>query len=166
MCRIRTIPSAFNSWAGDDSSGALPLPISSSATGIFLRRVERNELYGTASFRFRNRALESTHPTRQPHLIWVESVWALQLGPVLAATDYVRAVPDLIRTWVPRRYIISGRTASAERTLKLLRRFFEVDRNNIALAPSAHLQTWISCRSFGVPVYDRHSCTPPVPPPG
>jgi pyruvate dehydrogenase E1 component len=29
-------------------------------------------------------------------------------GPVIAATDYVRAVPDLIRAYVPGRYVTLG----------------------------------------------------------
>ena len=35
-------------------------------------------------------------------LTWVEHCLGTAKGPVVAATDYVRAVPDLIRTWVHR----------------------------------------------------------------
>ena len=44
----------------------------------------------------------------EPRASWVEQCLGATTGPVVAATDYVRAVPDLIRTWIPRRYITLG----------------------------------------------------------
>jgi len=47
----------------------------------------------------------------------------------------VRAVPDLIRTWMPRRYVTLGTDGFGRSdTRHGLRRFFEVDRDSIALA--------------------------------
>src|SRR5690606_23248344 len=56
-------------------------------------------------------------------------------GPVIAATDYMRAVADQIRPWVRGRYTVLGtdgfgRSDSREQ----LRHFFEVDRRWITLA--------------------------------
>ena len=39
---------------------------------------------------------------------WVEQCLGATTGPVVAASDYVSAVADLIRPWVPRRYIALG----------------------------------------------------------
>jgi pyruvate dehydrogenase E1 component len=75
------------------------------------------------------------NPALPPQLSWVEKCLGPSRGPVIAATDYVRAVPDLIRTWVPRRYITLGTDGFGRSdTRQSLRRFFEVDRTSIALA--------------------------------
>ncbi|MFD1557475.1 alpha-ketoglutarate dehydrogenase [Paraburkholderia silviterrae] len=56
-------------------------------------------------------------------------------GPVIAATDYVRAVPELIRAYVPRRYVTLGTDGFGRSdTRASLRSFFEVDRASIAIA--------------------------------
>ena len=56
-------------------------------------------------------------------------------GPVIAATDYVRAVPELIRAQVPRRYVTLGTDGFGRSdTRRALREFFEVDRNSIVVA--------------------------------
>jgi pyruvate dehydrogenase E1 component len=75
------------------------------------------------------------HPTEQPQLSWVEQCLDSKAGPVIAATDYVRAVPDLIRTWVSQPYVTLGTDGFGRSdTRAALRRFFEVDRTSIALA--------------------------------
>jgi pyruvate dehydrogenase E1 component len=75
------------------------------------------------------------HPTERPQVSWVERCLGTTVGPVLAATDYVRAVPDLIRTWVPRRFVTLGTDGFGRSdTRESLRRFFEIDRTSIALA--------------------------------
>jgi len=56
-------------------------------------------------------------------------------GPVIAATDYARAVPELIRAYVPRRYVTLGTDGFGRSdTRQSLREFFEVDRRSIVLA--------------------------------
>ena len=75
------------------------------------------------------------HLTEQPQLSWVEQCLGPTLGPTVAATDYVRAVPDLIRTWVPRRYVTLGTDGFGRSdTRAALRSFFEVDGLAIAFA--------------------------------
>jgi pyruvate dehydrogenase E1 component len=60
--------------------------------------------------------------------------------PVIAATDYVAAVPDLIRAWVRDRYITLGTDGFGRSdTRAALREFFEVDRRSIALTALAAL---------------------------
>jgi len=56
-------------------------------------------------------------------------------GPVIAATDYVRAVPESVRAFVPegRRYTTLGTDGFGRSdTRAALRRFFSVDAQSIA----------------------------------
>ena len=66
---------------------------------------------------------------------WVEQCLKSTVGPIIAATDYMRAVPDMIRTWAPRRYVTLGTDGYGRSdTRKSLRDFYEVDRFHITLA--------------------------------
>ena len=70
-----------------------------------------------------------------PRTSYVEQCLARTRGPVIAASDYVSALADLIRPWVPRSYTALGTDGFGRSdTRAALRRFFEVDRNSIALA--------------------------------
>jgi len=65
----------------------------------------------------------------------VEACLAPTQGPIIAASDYVSAVADLIRPWIPRRFVALGTDGYGRSdTRAALRRFFEVDRVSIALA--------------------------------
>jgi pyruvate dehydrogenase E1 component len=76
--------------------------------------------------------LHVSEPQRQT---WVELCLGPTRGPVIAATDYLRTVPDLIRTWVPRRYVTLGTDGFGRSDQRAaLRSFFEVDRVSIAVA--------------------------------
>jgi pyruvate dehydrogenase E1 component len=56
-------------------------------------------------------------------------------GPVIAATDYMRAYADQIRACVGRRYVVLGTDGFGRSdTREKLRRFFEVDRHCVAVA--------------------------------
>ena len=75
------------------------------------------------------------HPAAEPASSWVERCLAPTSGPIVAVSDYLRAVPDLIRAWVPRRYVTLGTDGFGRSdTRAALRRFFEVDRHHIAVA--------------------------------
>jgi pyruvate dehydrogenase E1 component len=70
-----------------------------------------------------------------PPVPYVSAVLGASRGPVIAATDYVRAVPELIRAYVPRRYVTLGTDGFGRSdTRGALREFFEVDRASIVLA--------------------------------
>ncbi|MGC2943948.1 alpha-ketoglutarate dehydrogenase [Burkholderia ambifaria] len=78
----------------------------------------------------RTRLDDDTHSTP-----FVTAALATTRGPVVAATDYVRAVPELIRAYVPRRYVTLGTDGFGRSdTRDALRAFFEVDRASIVLA--------------------------------
>ncbi|RDK07062.1 alpha-ketoglutarate dehydrogenase [Cupriavidus lacunae] len=66
---------------------------------------------------------------------YVTAALAASRGPVIAATDYVRAVPEMIRAHVPRRYVTLGTDGFGRSdTRAALRAFFEVDRASIVIA--------------------------------
>ena len=61
-------------------------------------------------------------------------------GPVVASTDYLRAVPDQIRQWVPGRYRTLGTDGYGRSDFRAaLRRFFEVDRHYVVVAALSEL---------------------------
>jgi pyruvate dehydrogenase E1 component len=71
---------------------------------------------------------------------WVARCLGETRGPVIAASDYVRAVADLIRPYVPRRYVVLGTDGYGRSdTRERLRDFFEVGAKHIALAALAAL---------------------------
>ena len=68
------------------------------------------------------------HPGEPQRQSYVGQCFAGTAVPVVAASDYVRALPDLIRTWVPGRYVTLGTDGCGRSdTREALRRFFEVD---------------------------------------
>jgi len=103
------------------------------------------------------------HPTKTPRLSWVEECLDSTTGPIVAATDYVRALPDLIRTWVPRRYITLGTDGYGRSdTRAALRRFFEIDRMTIAYtALTALTEEGIVHRSCLSEFRKRYKYSPP-----
>ncbi|HEY7760220.1 MAG TPA: alpha-ketoglutarate dehydrogenase [Burkholderiales bacterium] len=75
------------------------------------------------------------HPDAEMRRTHVEKCLAPTAGPVIAATDYMRTVGDLIRNWVPRRYTVLGTDGFGRSdTRAALRDFFEVDRRHISVA--------------------------------
>jgi pyruvate dehydrogenase E1 component len=75
------------------------------------------------------------HPGETPRVPYVRKLLQERDGPVVAATDYLRMVPDQIRQWVPGRYVTLGTDGFGRSdTRAALRRYFEVDRNYIAVA--------------------------------
>lgn len=78
------------------------------------------------------RASRLGEPTAEPY---VATALRGSQGPVIAATDYVRALPELIRAYVPGRYVTLGTDGFGRSdTRQALRAFFEVDRASVVLA--------------------------------
>src|SRR4030095_16593460 len=70
-----------------------------------------------------------------PRQSYVEVCLAGRPGPVVAATDYVRAFADQIRAFVPRRYTGLGTDGYGRSDYRRrLRSFFEVDAGHVAVA--------------------------------
>ena len=56
-------------------------------------------------------------------------------APVVAATDYMKALPDGIRDWIDARYVVLGTDGFGRSDYRRhLRRFFEVDRAHVVVA--------------------------------
>jgi pyruvate dehydrogenase E1 component len=73
--------------------------------------------------------------TAKPKLSHVETCLKDTQGPVIAATDYIRAFAEQIRGFVPRRYVVLGTDGFGRSdTREKLRGFFEVDRYYVTIA--------------------------------
>jgi len=83
------------------------------------------------------------HPMdKKPRKSWVEQCLQGRSGPVVVATDYVRAYADQIRAFIPdqRRFVVLGTDGYGRSDSRAqLRAFFEVDRFWIAHAAIAAL---------------------------
>ncbi|MFC9966668.1 MULTISPECIES: pyruvate dehydrogenase (acetyl-transferring), homodimeric type [Nocardia] len=75
------------------------------------------------------------HPDADPGVAYVTEALASARGPVVAATDWMRAVPDQIRQWVPGDYITLGTDGFGfSDTRPAARRVFNVDAESIVVA--------------------------------
>jgi pyruvate dehydrogenase E1 component len=75
------------------------------------------------------------HPDQTARVTWVESQLGDTRGPIVAVTDYMRLQADQIRPYVPRRYVTLGTDGFGRSDMRRqLRKFFEVDRHQVALA--------------------------------
>jgi pyruvate dehydrogenase E1 component len=75
------------------------------------------------------------HPESDPRVPYVGKILKDVSGPFIAATDYVKTVPDFIRPWIGQRFVTLGTDGFGRSdTRESLRRFFEVDAENIAIA--------------------------------
>ncbi|MDE2261909.1 MAG: pyruvate dehydrogenase (acetyl-transferring), homodimeric type, partial [Gammaproteobacteria bacterium] len=101
----------------------------------------RADVFSVTSFsELRREALECErwnllHAGQPPRAPYVQQCLKDAQGPFIAATDYMRTVPDQIRQWVPGRYVSLGTDGFGRSDSRAaLRRHFEVDRNYIAVA--------------------------------
>jgi pyruvate dehydrogenase E1 component len=75
------------------------------------------------------------HPADEPRVPHVTSALAGTGGPVVAVSDYMRAVPDLISRWVPTDYTSLGTDGyGMSDTRHALRRHFHIDAESIVVA--------------------------------
>ncbi len=75
------------------------------------------------------------HPGGESRVSYVEQCLGPRNGPVVAASDWVRAVPDQIRSLIGRRYRVLGTDGFGRSdSRQQLRSFFEVDRRHVVVA--------------------------------
>jgi pyruvate dehydrogenase E1 component len=75
------------------------------------------------------------HPGGTPRVPYVTDCLAGGTGPVVAVTDFLRAVPDQVARWMPRPFTSLGTDGFGRSdTREVLRRFFEVDAAHIVVA--------------------------------
>ena len=74
------------------------------------------------------------HPEADPRQSYLEQCLAERAGPFVAATDYMKIVPDQIQRWVPGRFISLGTDGYGRSDGRAaLRDHFEVDRRYITV---------------------------------
>lgn len=74
-------------------------------------------------------------PEAKPAKSYLETCLTKHEGPIVAATDYVRAYADLIRPYLSRPYVTLGTDGFGRSdTREHLRQFFEVDRYHVVVA--------------------------------
>ena len=104
------------------------------------------EVYSAPSFPLLRRdALQTErwnrlHPDKDPREPYVSRILGPDGGPIVAATDWIRALPDMISRWVPEPYVSLGTDGFGRSdTREALRTFFEIDPLAIAAATLAAL---------------------------
>ncbi|MEI6458672.1 MAG: pyruvate dehydrogenase (acetyl-transferring), homodimeric type [Pseudomonadota bacterium] len=79
--------------------------------------------------------LNRLHPLDQPQVPYVTHALAGRQGPFIAASDYMKIVPDQIREWVPGRFVVLGTDGYGRSDARAaLRSHFEVDRHHVVVA--------------------------------
>jgi len=75
------------------------------------------------------------HPESTPRVPFISQKLAKTKGPYIAATDYMKLVPDMVSRWIPGTYIPLGTDGfGMSDTRAELRRHFEVCRRYIVVA--------------------------------
>jgi pyruvate dehydrogenase E1 component len=75
------------------------------------------------------------HPAAEPRRCYVQQALADVPGPFIAATDYMKSLPEMIARWVPGGlYSLGTDGFGRSDTRPRLRRFFEIDAECIAVA--------------------------------
>ncbi len=75
------------------------------------------------------------HPGEEAAKPWVMQCLDGSDAPVIAASDYMKALPDGVREWVPARFEVLGTDGYGRSDYRRdLRRFFEVDREHVTVA--------------------------------
>ena len=75
------------------------------------------------------------HPDEEPRKCYIEQCLGDRPGPYIAATDYMKIVPDQIQRWVPGRFMSLGTDGYGRSDSRdALRQHFEVDERFIAVA--------------------------------
>jgi pyruvate dehydrogenase E1 component len=98
------------------------------------------ELWSATSFKaLREDALSAErwsrlHPTEPPRTPYVTEALSSASGPVLAVTDFMKAVPDQVSRWVPAPYVSLGPDGYGRSdTREKLRRHFETDTAHVVV---------------------------------
>jgi pyruvate dehydrogenase E1 component len=104
------------------------------------------EVYSAPSFSLLRRdALEverwnRLHPRDEPRTPYVSSVLPHEGGPIVAASDWVKALPDMVARWLPPHFVSLGTDGFGRSdTREALRSLFEIDAPHIAAATMVEL---------------------------
>jgi pyruvate dehydrogenase E1 component len=104
------------------------------------------EVYSAPSFPLLRRdALEAErfnrlNPSATPRVPYVSTILGADGGPIVAATDWMRALPDMVARWLPSYYVSLGTDGFGRSdTREALRSLFEIDPPHIAAATLSEL---------------------------
>ena len=104
------------------------------------------EVYSAPSFPLLRRdGLEAErwnrlHPDEPPRVPYVARVLGPDGGPIVAATDWISALPDMVSRWLPSSFVSLGTDGFGRSdTREALRSYFEIDPPHIAAATLAAL---------------------------
>jgi pyruvate dehydrogenase E1 component len=99
------------------------------------------EVYSAPSFPLlRREALQADrwnrlHPAATPRVPYVSTVLGPDGGPIVAASDWMKSIPQLVAPWISAPYVALGTDGYGRSdTREALRAFFEVDPASIAAA--------------------------------
>src|SRR3954469_2518733 len=99
------------------------------------------ELWSATSYKaLREEALSAErwnrlHPSQAPRVPYVTETLSEAEGPVVAVTDFMKAVPDQVARWVPSHFTPLGTDGFGRSdTREALRRHFEIDAAHIVVA--------------------------------
>ncbi len=99
------------------------------------------ELWSVTSYdRLRDDAMRTErwnrlHPNESPRQTLVQKTLAEVGGPIVAVSDFMRAVPEQIAAWTPFDFTVLGTDGFGRSdTSQALRRFFEIDQEHVVVA--------------------------------
>ncbi len=145
MHRIREAGTGFSASVRLLGSGAILRSVEAAAALLEEEWGVGAEVWSVTSFtELRRDGMEAErrarlHPDEEPRAPWVAECLGGSDAPVIAATDYMRALGDGIREWVTSAgasaYTVLGTDGFGRSDYRrALRRFFEVDREHVVLA--------------------------------
>ncbi len=80
------------------------------------------------------------HPTEPARVPYVSQILPADGGPIVIATDWIRAYPDLVGPWLPQNRIVLGTDGFGRSdTREALRALFEIDPAHVAAAAAVGL---------------------------
>jgi pyruvate dehydrogenase E1 component len=105
------------------------------------------EVYSAPSFQLLRRDALATerwnrlHPdAKTPRIPYVSTILPHDGGPIVAATDWMKALPDMVARWLPPHFLPLGTDGFGRSdTRENLRALFEIDPTHIAAATMAEL---------------------------
>ncbi|MCA9641454.1 MAG: pyruvate dehydrogenase (acetyl-transferring), homodimeric type [Polyangiaceae bacterium] len=122
-------------------SGSIMMQVIAAADILEERFGVSSDIWGVTSYsRMRDEALacerhNRLRPLEEARVPFISTQLKDVEGPFVAATDYMKLVPDQVARWVPGRLVSLGTDGfGMSDTREGLRRHFEVDAENIALA--------------------------------
>ncbi len=149
LYRLKSAPEISGKTAGTArlvGSGSILQQVVAAQTLLAERFGIAAEVYSATSFQqLRAEALgverwNRLHPEAQARLPYVSTVLGPDGGPIVAATDWIKSLPDMIARWVPAGYTVLGTDGFGRSdTREALRAFFEIDPPQIAAATLAAL---------------------------